>query len=139
MKNNNLFDEILDVMHFDYYIDQYGRVRLLDNEGANLGGIEDEYFSIDEYTCTAILERMDSYIYDYFINDVNEVTGNDYESVQEILDDIVNVQNKNIGEGELLMISAIANPEQLRLSKGKINESGYFDYHLNIAKYQFSI
>ncbi len=80
MKQQNkwekLFDEFLDLTEFtlikhklnDYEYDP-ARWGLIDNQGANLGDIQSDRF-VD---AADILERMDTYIHDYVITDIEEL------------------------------------------------------------------
>lgn len=82
MKQQNkwekLFDEFLDLTEFtlvrhqnDYNVrtDERGHWSLIDNQGANLGDIESDRFE----NASQILERMDIYIDDYIITDIEEL------------------------------------------------------------------
>jgi hypothetical protein len=80
MKQQNkwerLFDEFLDLTEFtlvkhksnDYEYDP-ARWSLIDNQGANLGDIQSDRFK----DAADILERMDCYIRDYIIEDIEEL------------------------------------------------------------------
>ena len=76
-KYEKLFDEFLDLTEFilvrhqndyDEYADEYGHWSLIDSQGANLGDIEDDRFK----SAAEILDRMDIYIHDYIIEDIQE-------------------------------------------------------------------
>lgn len=82
MKQQNkwekLFDEFLDLTEFTLIkhqnnynraTDEYGHWSLIDNQGANLGNIEGDRFE----GVNQILERMDVYINDYIITDIEEL------------------------------------------------------------------
>lgn len=82
MKQQNkwekLFDEFLELTEFalirhknDYneITDEYGHWSLIDYQGANLGNIEGDRFE----NANQILERMDVYIHDYIITDIEEL------------------------------------------------------------------
>lgn len=70
MKNKyeNLFDSFLSITDFRLvkYLDGFG---LIDLQGADLGEIESDRFK----TAADIFDRMDIYINDYFINDIDEL------------------------------------------------------------------
>lgn len=70
MKNKYeiLFGEFLSVTEFKLvkYTDGFG---LVDLQGANLGDIEGDRFK----TAEDIIDRMDVYINDYFLNDIDEL------------------------------------------------------------------
>ena len=76
-KYEKLFDEFLELTEFklvrhqnDYneYTDEYGHWNLIDNQGANLGNIEGDRFK----SAVEILDRMDIYIYDYIVEDIQD-------------------------------------------------------------------
>ena len=85
-KYEKLFDEFLDLTEFrlvrhqndyDEYSDEYGHWSLIDSQGANLGDIECDRFD----NAAQILDRMDIYIHDYIVEDVEDCldeTGYDY-------------------------------------------------------------
>lgn len=70
MKNKyeELFDSFLSITDFRLvkYLDGFG---LMDLQGANFGEIESDRFK----TAADIFDRMDIYINDYFINDIDEL------------------------------------------------------------------
>lgn len=70
MKNKyeELFDSFLSIIDFRLvkYLDDFG---LIDLQGVNLGEIESDRFK----TAGDIFDRMDIYIKDYFITDINEL------------------------------------------------------------------
>ena len=88
-KYEKLFDEFLDLTEFilvrhqnDYnkYTDEYGHWSLIDSQGANLGDIESDRFK----NARDILDRMDIYIYNYIIEDLEgclDEAGYDYYTV----------------------------------------------------------
>lgn len=67
-KWEHLFEELLSVV--DFKLVRYGRgyYGLSDNQGANLGGIEQCVFK----TAEQIIDRLDAYIHDSIINDLDE-------------------------------------------------------------------
>ena len=76
-KYEKLFDEFLDFTEFrlvrhqndyDEYTDEYGHWSLIDSQGANLGNIECDRFK----SAAEILDRMDIYIYDYIVEDIQD-------------------------------------------------------------------
>ena len=72
MKQQNkwekLFDEFLDLTEFTLVRHQ-NDWSLIDNQGGNLGGIESDRFN----DAAQILERMDVYIHDYIIEDIEDL------------------------------------------------------------------
>ena len=76
-KYEKLLDEFLDLTEFrlvrhqndyDEYSDEYGHWSLIDSQEANLGDIENDRFK----NAAQILDRMDIYIHDYIIEDIQE-------------------------------------------------------------------
>ena len=65
-----LFDRFLKTIEFRLvkYHDGWG---LIDKQGANLGGIESDRFG----NAAMILDRLDIYIRDYFVDDIRETVG----------------------------------------------------------------
>ena len=65
-----LFDQFLDTVEFRLvkYPDGWG---LVDKQGANLGEIESDRFD----DAAMILDRLDIYIGDYFVDDIRETMG----------------------------------------------------------------
>ena len=77
MKNTyeELFDEFLDLTEFRLLKHKDGTFSLEDRQRANLGGIEDDRFE----TASEVLDRMDIYIQDYLIVDIEDAL--DEESI----------------------------------------------------------
>ena len=70
-----LFDEFLDLTEFRLLKHKDGTFSLEDRQRANLGGIEDDRFE----TASEVLDRMDIYIQDYLIVDIEDAL--DEESI----------------------------------------------------------
>ena len=70
MKNTyeKLFDEFLNLTEFRLLKHKDGTFSLEDQQCANLGDIEDDRFT----SASEILDRMDIYIQDYLISDIEE-------------------------------------------------------------------
>lgn len=64
----NLFQDMLDLYEFDLSVDEENNWRVVDRQGANLGGIEQDKFE----TLASIIERMEIYHNDYIIRDLEE-------------------------------------------------------------------
>lgn len=66
----SLFDQLLNTIEFRLvkYPDGWG---LIDKQGADLGGIESDRFD----DAAMILDRLDVYIRDYFVDDIRETVG----------------------------------------------------------------
>lgn len=59
--------KFLEILDFDL-VWTNSHCKLVDLQGANLGGIEDEMYSIDKYIFTNLVDRLDMYITDYIID-----------------------------------------------------------------------
>ena len=64
--------EFLSDLEFDYKINDNNTLSLIDLLGANLGNIEDEEFEISEYLPMNLVDRLDTYIYDYHISGIED-------------------------------------------------------------------
>lgn len=73
ISNNYKIDirEFLDVLDFDL-VWTNSHCKLVDLQGVNIGGIEDEIYRIDEYTFANLVDRLDMYITDYLIDDFSD-------------------------------------------------------------------
>lgn len=78
-KATNIFKEMLDIMEFKL-IHEQDFYCLIDMQGGNLGDIESEEF----LTAMQIADRLDNYIEDYYIHDLEE----EYEGVTDNEDSI---------------------------------------------------
>jgi hypothetical protein len=65
-------EELLNYMEFDYKINPNGTMSLVDLTGANLNNIESEEFKLNTDLALNVLDRLDHYIDDYFLNDFVE-------------------------------------------------------------------
>lgn len=64
--------EFLYDLEFDYKINEDNTISLIDLLGANLGNIEEEKFEICEKLPMALVDRLDTYIYDYNISGIED-------------------------------------------------------------------
>ena len=64
--------EFLMDLEFDYKINDNNTISLIDTLQANLGNIEDEEFEIYEGLPEALVDRLDTYIYDYHISGIED-------------------------------------------------------------------
>lgn len=92
MKEKIKLTEILYDLDFEYVINKDNSLSLIDLQGANLGNIESEKFPINNNLAMLLIDRLDTYIYDYYINgyidtlrhECNEdVKGSDFEDILE--------------------------------------------------------
>ena len=58
-------------LEFDYKKINDKTIQLIDLLGANLGNIENEEFEISEYLLMNLVDRLDTYIYDYHIQSID--------------------------------------------------------------------
>ena len=59
-------------LEFDYKKINDKTIQLIDLLGANLGNIENEEFEISEYLPMNLVDRLDTYIYDYHIQSIED-------------------------------------------------------------------
>ena len=64
--------EFLYDLEFEYKKINDKTIQLIDLLGANLGNIENEEFEISEYLPMNLVDRLDTYIYDYHISDIED-------------------------------------------------------------------
>lgn len=64
----DLFQDLLDLYEFDLALDEENYWRVIDRQGGNLGGIEQEQFN----TIADIVDRMDAYHNDYILRSLEE-------------------------------------------------------------------
>ena len=64
--------EFLYDLEFEYKKINDKTIQLIDLLGANLGNIEDEEFEISEYLPMNLVDRLDTYIYDYHISGIED-------------------------------------------------------------------
>ncbi len=108
-------------LEFQYFINEDNTLSLLDLQGANLADIESETFKIDENLATALIDRLENYIYDYYINGyidtLREECGEDVKSTnfEDILDKMKMYPDKF---GECIdLIEAFVNPNLFDISE----------------------
>ena len=64
--------EFLYDLEFEYKKINDKTIQLIDLLGANLGNIEEEEFEISEYLPMNLVDRLDTYIYDYHIQGIED-------------------------------------------------------------------
>ena len=64
--------EFLYDLEFEYKKINDKTIQLIDLLGANLGNIESEEFEISEYLSMNLVDRLDTYIYDYHIQGIED-------------------------------------------------------------------
>ena len=81
---------------------------LIDNQHANLGGIENERFS----TIPAIIDRLDIYYVDYIYRDLEEEFGL-FGTDEELFKQLEGIDDER-QEGHYSLLYYILNPEELK-------------------------
>jgi len=82
----NLFLDMLDFYEFDLSVDEENNWRVIDRQGGNIGGIEQETFE----TLAQIVDRMDSYHNDYIIRSLEDVLIEvEYSSWEDLYNQII--------------------------------------------------
>lgn len=74
--DNMTLTEFLSYFDFDYCIYEDGeekKIGLIDNQGANLGGIEEERYNASEEGVIGIIDRLDIYYKDYIFDGLEDV------------------------------------------------------------------
>ena len=77
-------EEFLADIEFDYKINDDHTISLIDMLQANLANIEEEKFDIWEGLPEALVDRLDTYIYDYHINGIEETLRHDCQYQEDI-------------------------------------------------------
>lgn len=60
--------EVLNDLDFQYLINDNNTLSLRDLQGANLANIESDIFEINENLAMQVIDRLDNYIYDFYVN-----------------------------------------------------------------------
>lgn len=76
-------EEILELMDFDL-IKTKTHCKLKDLTGANLNNIQNEIYELNLNTPTVLMDRLSTYIYDYFISDLAELTDISLSKLSEL-------------------------------------------------------
>jgi len=108
-------------LDFDYKINPDGTLSLIDLQGANLGNIEGDNFKIDKNIALYLIDRLETYIYDYFISGyINTLIEECNENVEsECWIDILNLMKKYPEKfGDCInFMEAILNPEKFDITE----------------------
>ena len=96
----NLFLDMLDLYEFDLAVDEENYWRVIDRQGGNLGGIEQEQFN----TIADIVDRMEAYHNDYIVealeNCFPEIEHSNWEDLYKELIALSNYYNYDLSEFE---------------------------------------
>ena len=101
---NELFSDLLDLTEFSLekvsdHTEDDGKFVLIDNQGANIGGIQTYTFD----TASEILDRLDMYIEDYYLDAIKEIAEDGGIEIPEdvvTVEDYVDWYNSHKGEPE---------------------------------------
>lgn len=111
--------EILDMVEFDYVINNDGTLSLHDQLGANLGDIESDTFEINKNIATLIVDRLSIYIEDYITDGYAETLKIECNEQADKSDCYANLLEKmrkypdKFGEGCIRIIEALDRPNEL--------------------------
>lgn len=111
--------EILDMVEFDYVINNDGTLSLHDQLGANLGGIEDDTLEIDKNLAMLVVDRLSIYIEDYITDGYAEtlrVECNEQADKSDTYLDLLEKMKKypdKFCEGCLRIMEALDRPNEL--------------------------
>lgn len=76
--------EFLESLEFDYTKNDDNTISLVDLLQANLGNIEEEKFEIWTGLAEALVDRLDTYIYDYHISGIEDTLRHDCQYKDDI-------------------------------------------------------
>ena len=76
--------EFLFELEFDYVVNNDNTISLIDLLQANLGNIENEKFEIHKGLPEALVDRLDTYIYDYHISGIEDTLRHDCQYKDDI-------------------------------------------------------
>lgn len=113
--------EILNDLDFQYLINNDNSMSLRDLQGANLGNIESETFIVNDNIANLLIDRLDSYIYDFYINGYvdtlryecqEDVRGSNFKDILEKMK-----KHTDIFEGCIDLMEAFVNPKLFDISE----------------------
>ena len=119
----NLFLDMLDLYEFDLAVDEENYWRVIDRQGGNLGGIEQEQFE----TLASIVDRMEAYHNDYIIGALEEgfpeIEYSDWQDLSKRVVELAKEYNEDLAEWEfdIRVLDMIINGEPI-LSNKQDNE-----------------
>lgn len=123
-KENKMTIELLEVLNdldFEYVINDDGSLSLKDMQEANLGNIESETFTVNDDIAMTLIDRLDNYIYDYYLNGYidtlrhecgEDVKGSDFEDILEKMK-----MHPDKFEGCIDLMEAFINPSLFDVSE----------------------
>lgn len=120
--------ELLNDIDFEYKINNDGTLSLIDLQHANLGNIENDTFQIDKSLAIRLIDRLEMYIYDYFvkgyIDTLSEECNENIES--EYWSDVLNLMKKYPEKFTscINLMEALVNPEKIDITEIIKNCSG---------------
>jgi hypothetical protein len=111
--------EILEMVEFDYVINNDGTLSLRDQLGANLGNIESDTFEIDKNLAILIVDRLSTYIEDYITEGYAEtlnVECNENADKSDTYEDLLSKMKKypdKFSKGCIRIMEALDLPNEL--------------------------
>lgn len=124
---------ILSIIDFDYDITTENQIVLIDKQGANLGGIEQEKFDITDDICMRIIDTLDTYFTDSIYDDIIEECKECFDEYDPFDGDwkemwlwLLDTDRENIPDTiskfEMSIVYYILNPEDLIVEEMKNNK-----------------
>lgn len=96
----DLFEKMLDLYEFDLEVDDENYWRVVDRQGGNLGGIEQDQFE----TLANIVDRMEAYHNDYIVEPLEdnfpEIEALCWQDLYNSLINLIYIQNEDLSEFE---------------------------------------
>ena len=115
---NLKLSNILEIIEFEYIINNDNTLSLKDQLKANLNHIENEKFIINKNIATTIIDRLDIYIQDYIIDDYIEILNKECNenltnqiSYQELLEKIQKYPDK-FHQDDYQIMKALNEPDK---------------------------
>lgn len=122
------FSELLSLMEFTYKINNDGTLSLVDRTGANLNGIINDKFTLNNSIGMSVVERLHNYIEDYILSDIREeykyLTSEDIDKNSSLDEYISKIKgNFELGYDELVL-ECIKDPNLIDISELPIEDDG---------------
>lgn len=111
--------EILEMVEFDYIINNDGTLSLHDQLGVNLGNIESDTFKIDKTLAALVVDRLSIYIEDYITDGYAETLKVKCNEIADKSDTYIDLSKKmkkypdKFSKGCIRIMEALDNPNEL--------------------------
>lgn len=121
MVNKIELTEILNDLDFQYLINDDNTLSLRDLQSVNLANIESDIFEINENLAMQLIDRLDNYIYDFYVNGYidtlryecqENVKGSSFEDILEKMK-----MHPDTFEGCIDLMEAFVKPELFDISE----------------------